>query len=113
MNTSRMSSNQYTIMKALASPLSLEKAIGFNQLIFMSLVKRGWIELNLNNETFHRSEDGSTAFSRYTNGSLSELQVAHDPPARHERVTYRLSGQEERKPTKRKPPVKAAKHAAA
>jgi hypothetical protein len=89
--TSRVSSNQFTILKALSGKaLAFNKAVQFNQAMFYSLVRRGFIELNLATEAFELTQDGTRAYDRYTHGNISNLLVANDPEERHERVVNRL-----------------------
>jgi len=116
--TSRLSSNQYIILKSMAprtdsgvqTPISLDKAIGFNQLYFMSLLSRGYMKLSIATETFSLTDEGLAAFARYHRGLVSGLQVKNDPPARHERVESRLSATSEE--PKRKPPTRSKTRAA-
>jgi hypothetical protein len=97
MSTERMSSAQYTIMKALDKPMAFEQAVAFNQVIFYSLIRREWVSLDQASEKFFRNDAGDHAFHSYTNGSTKDLQVKNNDEPRQERVAMKLTGRKAKK----------------
>lgn len=96
-----LSSYQYTILKTVnQKPLSLEKAVSFNQVMFYSLIRRGYIHLNLDNERFGLSSQGQSVLTRYNNGRVQDMVVRNQTPRRHERVTTKLESGVRRKAQK-------------
>jgi hypothetical protein len=98
--TQRLSSNQFTIMRAMGpkpdgrmKSMPFDRAVEFNQVLFYSLVRRGYIELNLESERFFLTEDGASAFALYAHGTIEGMWVKNNPPARQERVAARLQSQ--------------------
>jgi hypothetical protein len=116
--TQRMSSAQFTILKTMAprhgsdagAPLPFEKAVEFNQIMFYSLVRRGFIRLSLTHETFSLTKEGLYAYTSYARGDAADYVVKDTTEARHDRVSTKLIGQD--KP-QRKATNKTKAHAAA
>lgn len=105
MSTERLSSNQFTIMRSMADKhLQFDKAVAFNQVMFYSLVRRGFVALDLDNETFYLSRDGVDAYRLYSSGSTKDLVVKNDNLLRHKRVSNKLTGGS----SSRKRPVRTA-----
>jgi len=110
--TARLSSNQYTILRAMDKPMGFDRAVEFNQVMFYSLIRRGLIKLSLTTEQFSRTKDGDAAVDVYANGNWHDLTVTLNPPAREARVSDHLHGKAlpKKKPVAK--PIKSAKQAA-
>lgn len=89
--TSRLSSNQFTILKTIASkPLVFHRAVEVNQAMFMSLIKHGYVGLDLPTESFRLTQEGHAAYDLYRNGHILNLTVKNNPQSRQERVGVKL-----------------------
>lgn len=98
MSVARLSPYQHSILKSVhTKPLAFDRAIELNQNNFYSLIRRGFIHLRVEDETFRLTDAGKEAYDQYTQMTLGDMVVQHNPLARVERVSVHLQGRKYQK----------------
>lgn len=104
----RVSPPQFRILKALAQPVSFERAIEFNQTYFYSLVRRGFVELDMQTEQFSRSTSGNEVVERYNSNSIDDFFVEHKTASRHDKIAIKFYGKKRLERAKKAVSARAA-----
>ena len=102
--TVRLSNAQITALRTIqkGQGMHIDKIVQYNQIFFVSLLRRGLLQFNEENEYFSVSELGRNALDLFAHGDIKDFRVKGLSEPREARIHERYHNPEPSKPKRRK-----------